>query len=164
MARKGRLQTKNPAAYRAKIITGTYILQSTRAKFNSQEVDPTCPLCHEGIEDTPHFLLLCTRTEVVRKKYTDTLSDVFHIELNKDNPHTSAQYLLNLGPSPQNSIYCTNRHKEKLMIEQSCVCMKVSNIVNAMILALHNTRNEILGNIQKKKKTRTRNKTKQTST
>jgi len=161
---KGDSRQRTAAAYRAKIITGTYILQSTRAKFNSQEVDPTCPLCHEGIEDTPHFLLLCTGTEVVRKKYTDTLSDVFHIELNKDNPHTSAQYLLNLGPSPQNSIYCTNKHKEKLMIEQSCVCMKVSNIVNAMILALHNTRNEILGNIQKKKKTRTRNKTKQTST
>ena len=32
------------AAIKAKILTGTYTLQSNRAKFNQHEVDPTCLL------------------------------------------------------------------------------------------------------------------------
>ena len=33
-------------------MTGTYMLQANRAKFNGNDVDPTCPLCKEDLEDT----------------------------------------------------------------------------------------------------------------
>ena len=33
------------AGFKAKLITGTYVLQSNRFKFNQYSVDPTCLLC-----------------------------------------------------------------------------------------------------------------------
>lgn len=51
------------AAIKARILTGTYTLQSNRAKFNQHDVDPTCLLCKEGPENRQHFILTCKSTE-----------------------------------------------------------------------------------------------------
>ena len=40
-------------------MTGTYVLQSNRAKFNQYSVDPACLLCGDDAEDMIHFLLKC---------------------------------------------------------------------------------------------------------
>ncbi|MCG7875776.1 MAG: reverse transcriptase domain-containing protein [Candidatus Thiodiazotropha endolucinida] len=50
-----------------KILTGTYILQSNRAKFNQNEVNPTCQLCRMDNETIQHFLLNCKELDTVRK-------------------------------------------------------------------------------------------------
>ncbi|MEW8544949.1 MAG: hypothetical protein AB2693_15595, partial [Candidatus Thiodiazotropha sp.] len=50
-----------------KILTGTYILQSNRAKFNQNEVNPMCQLCHTDDETLKHFLLDCQELDPVRK-------------------------------------------------------------------------------------------------
>ena len=47
------------AGIKARLMTGTYVLQSNRAKFNKYKVDPTCTLCGDGPEDQEHFLLRC---------------------------------------------------------------------------------------------------------
>ena len=47
------------AGFKAKLMTGTYVLQSNRAKFNQYSVDPTCLLCGDDAEDMIHFLLKC---------------------------------------------------------------------------------------------------------
>ena len=47
------------AGLKAKLMTGTYVLQSNRAKFNQYSVDPTCLLCGDDAEDMIHFLLKC---------------------------------------------------------------------------------------------------------
>ena len=47
------------AGFKAKLMTGTYVLQSNRAKFNQYSVDPTCPLCGEDTDDMIHYLLKC---------------------------------------------------------------------------------------------------------
>ena len=47
------------AGFKAKLMTGTYVLQSNRAKFNQYSVDPTCLLCGDDTEDMIHFLLKC---------------------------------------------------------------------------------------------------------
>ena len=44
---------------RLKLATGTYILQSTRAAFNQNAVDPTCMLCGQVPETVEHFLAEC---------------------------------------------------------------------------------------------------------
>jgi hypothetical protein len=41
------------------LLTGTYILQCNRSKFNQHEVNATCPLCQLEDEDTLHFLIKC---------------------------------------------------------------------------------------------------------
>ena len=56
------------AAYRAKLLVGTYILQANRSKFNQHQIDATCPLCRLASEDTIHFLLRCGALANVRQK------------------------------------------------------------------------------------------------
>ena len=45
------------AGFKAKLMTGTYVLQSNRAKFNQYSVNQTCLLCGDDTEDMIHFLL-----------------------------------------------------------------------------------------------------------
>ena len=52
---------------KARILTGTYSLQSTKAKFNNQQVDPKCPLCRLESEYLTHFLLRCPALSTVRE-------------------------------------------------------------------------------------------------
>ena len=61
-------------AVHLKIVTGTYILQSNRASFNQNEVDPTCLLCKTGAETLTHFLLHCAILESIREPI---LKDMF---------------------------------------------------------------------------------------
>ena len=57
------------ARVKAKLLTGSYPLQTNTAKFNKSEVDPTCKLCNSSPEDTYHFLLACPALEDRRKKF-----------------------------------------------------------------------------------------------
>ncbi|XP_045215288.2 uncharacterized protein LOC123565485 [Mercenaria mercenaria] len=56
--------TRIPA--RLRLLTGNYMLQSNRHKFNQNEVSPVCRLCVSGAETVEHFLLLCPSLESVR--------------------------------------------------------------------------------------------------
>ena len=42
-----------------KVLTGTYILQTNRAKFNQNDVNPICQLCHKCKETPQHFIIDC---------------------------------------------------------------------------------------------------------
>ena len=46
-------------AVKLKIVTVTYILQTTRAAFNQNAVNPTCLACNRDDETLRHFLLGC---------------------------------------------------------------------------------------------------------
>ena len=48
------------AALKVKLLTGTYMLQAVRSKYSGGKIDPLCPICRNGAEDTIHFLLRCT--------------------------------------------------------------------------------------------------------
>ena len=63
----GNLREVPRIAVHLKITTGTYILQTTRATFNQNAVDPTCLLCNAGAETLSHFLLDCTTLENIRQ-------------------------------------------------------------------------------------------------
>ena len=56
-------------------MTGTYILQSKRAMFNQNRIDPACLLCKEGDETVEHFLLNCTALSSARQPITDIITD-----------------------------------------------------------------------------------------
>ena len=49
-----------------RLLTGTYLLQSNRAKFNNSVPDPTCQLCNDAPEDVHHFISKCLRLEEKR--------------------------------------------------------------------------------------------------
>ena len=46
-----------------KLISGTYILQKNKARFNQYEVSSLCPLCGIEPEDLMHFMLTCEKLE-----------------------------------------------------------------------------------------------------
>ena len=44
---------------KVRMMTGVYMLQTTKARFNQYKVEPTCPLCRLEPEDLSHMLLRC---------------------------------------------------------------------------------------------------------
>ena len=67
------------ADIKARLMTGTYVLQSNRTKFNQNKVNPICLLCEVEPEDQEHFLLRCQSLLEIRdpfiKKIKRTLSE-----------------------------------------------------------------------------------------
>ncbi|MCG8046395.1 MAG: reverse transcriptase domain-containing protein, partial [Candidatus Thiodiazotropha endolucinida] len=61
---------------KCKVITGTYILQTNRAKFNQNNVNPTCLLCGNDDETMKHFLLDCSYLDKYRKPILQDINDV----------------------------------------------------------------------------------------
>ena len=44
---------------KVRMMTGVYMLQTTKARFNQYKVEPTCPLCRFEPEDLSRMLLRC---------------------------------------------------------------------------------------------------------
>ena len=57
---------------KVRMMTGVYMLQSTRARFNQYRVEETCPLCKLGPEDLSHILLRCPALASVKKLSLET--------------------------------------------------------------------------------------------
>ena len=64
------------ASIKAKLMTGTYTLQSNRAKFNQYKIDLTCTLCGEEPEDQEHFLLRCRSLSETRDPFTRKIEHI----------------------------------------------------------------------------------------
>ena len=60
---------------KCRILTGTYIVQTIRSKFNQYQVNSTCPLCFIEDEDIVHMLLRCSVLHSVRKEPYRVLRD-----------------------------------------------------------------------------------------
>ena len=89
----GNLREVPRIAVHLKIVTGTYILQSNRASFNQNEVDPTCLLCKTGAETLTHFLLHCAILESIREPI---LKDIKYILRHSDIDFNNSEILLQL--------------------------------------------------------------------
>jgi hypothetical protein len=59
------------------LVTGTYILQSKKARYNQYAVDPTCLLCKNGPETSVHFLMECKALQEARSR---SLRRIGHIQ------------------------------------------------------------------------------------
>jgi hypothetical protein len=57
------------AITKARMLTGTYMLQTLKSKFNQAEVDPTCPVCRLETETMTHVITSCPVYNEVRKEY-----------------------------------------------------------------------------------------------
>ena len=52
---------------KVRMMTGVYMLQSTRARFNRYSIEKTCPLCRLDSEDQIYMLLRCPALSDVSK-------------------------------------------------------------------------------------------------
>ena len=64
------------AGFKAKLMTGTYVLQSNRTKFNQYSFDSTCLLCGDDTEDMIHFLLKCRCLSKPRDQFMEKISSI----------------------------------------------------------------------------------------
>ena len=60
-----------------KVLTGTYVLQTNRPKFNQNEVNSICLLCHEEDETLQHFLINCKSLEDISQPIINDFLRVF---------------------------------------------------------------------------------------
>ena len=63
-----------------RLLTGSYILQESRARFNQYNIDATCALCRDGHESRVHFLVVCSRLQYVRQNYIRRLKGILYLE------------------------------------------------------------------------------------
>lgn len=61
------------AHIKVRMLTGSYVLQANRSKFNKSEVSPICPLCKLAPEDLRHFILECPSLHDVRGGYLEEI-------------------------------------------------------------------------------------------
>ena len=86
------------AEVKVRLLTGTYILQSNRAKFNQFNEGPTCQLCNKYPETREHFLITCEAFHVLRTVSMNKIRALFEhssgISALLNNTDLSTQLLL----------------------------------------------------------------------
>ena len=140
------------ASYRAKFISGSYILQANRARFNQNSVDPTCPLCQGAPEDLPHFFLSCPSLNSTRQRHLPTVMNIataLGLPL-PTKPDLLCKSILNMI-YPKECSACLGRNpkgdggvKGPVSVRCKCLCTKLTDVINNLCLDLHNCRSEVL--------------------
>lgn len=69
---------------KVRLLTGTYLLQSNRSKFNKYEVDDTCPLCRLGPEDREHLITRCPALAQCRLKGLREIRNIISTKCGED--------------------------------------------------------------------------------
>ena len=140
------------ASYRAKILSGSYILQSNRARFNQNQINPTCPLCHSAPEDLPHFILTCPSLDNARTKHLPSIFNaVSALGLSlPTNPEARCVSILNMiNPKDCNLCHGGKNRKHSgiiglVSINRKCMCTLLNERINILCIDLHNCRSLVL--------------------
>lgn len=61
------------AETKVRLLTGTYMLQEKKAKFNKNATTEICQICKKEKEDLEHFILTCVTLKPIRDKHMKTL-------------------------------------------------------------------------------------------
>ena len=76
------VRTVKRAYPKLRLLTGTYILQENRARFNQYTFRDGCLLCGAGAETRTHFIAGCSRLEPIRVNFKEQLTTI----LSRKNP------------------------------------------------------------------------------
>ena len=105
---------------KARLLTGTYTLQATRARFNQFCVNPQCPLCKQEPENRVHFLVICQTLKDIRSPYIKKIRDLFGCSRNIDhvlrNPELCTQLLLD-SSHPSVALYLDITERQTKILE-----------------------------------------------
>ena len=92
------------AIIKARMLTGTYLLQTHRKKFNMEGAsDATCPLCCLEDEDIVHMLTQCPALSEVRSLHLDDVKRCLQDAL---GPHAWSDLIRDTGTLVQLIIDC----------------------------------------------------------
>ena len=119
------------AIVKAKLLTGTYVLQCTKSAFNQHSVDPTCKLCAGAIENVTHFLLLCPALALVHDKYLPLIQQLTGLR------NTEEQVQIIIDPYNSPGKRGTDRLSDKIVAQ-------LVKLTNTFVYSLHCKRQAIL--------------------
>ena len=71
-----------------KLVTGVYVLQINRARFNQNSIDARCQLCFHANETVAHFLVDCPLLDPVRRPALEAITRIgreLHCPMGFDN-------------------------------------------------------------------------------
>ena len=125
-----------------RLLTGSYILQENRARFNQYSIDATCTLCGVGCESRMHFIVECSRLQPVRHKHILNLKST----LMSENSSVSVDlYTNNSEKLTQIILDCSKYGAGGLLKLSKDSITKIEHISRNLCYDLHKTRNELLG-------------------
>ena len=141
-------RTRIAASYRAKLKAGSYILQTTRNKFNQFEINRKSPLCQEQDEDLPHFLIECPALQDARKRHMELIvkslkEDGAPLPSGTDN---WCYFILNCGANHVCEILTRGERDTAILNKKGarafkCNCPRLGQI---MCWELHNVHSKLL--------------------
>ena len=121
------------AMVKAKLLTGTYSLESKKIKYGKADTG-ICPLCHEEVESREHFVVLCPSLQDIRTPYVTQFRDLIKTHLgtiesiNSTSPSVILRNILDPSHVSRNPAFI--REAERIT---RCLCY-----------ALHHTRTALL--------------------
>ncbi|KAK3098774.1 hypothetical protein FSP39_022998 [Pinctada imbricata] len=124
------------AGVKAKLVTGSYTLQADHARFYQNDRSTTCTLCHNGVEDLYHFLLLCPALKIrdqFLEKILDFLANKGLGDMFRDNRPLLTQIILD----PSSSVVpCILQSEDALNTLES--------LSRGLCYAIHSVRSNLL--------------------
>ena len=124
------------ATIKAKILAGTYKLQSNRARINQHNI-AQCPLCHKEDEDRIHFLTRCSALETTRRPHIDDIKQVFI----KEQRLEEWRYIVNDNELLTQTILDITKLQ---WLTGLTVQPKVESISRRLCYSLHKQRNKLI--------------------
>ena len=122
------------ASIKARLVTGTYTLQSDRAKFYSYREKPDCKLCLEDVEDRKHFILECGVLKSVRTPFLLELKNIL-----MDVDESIYEHLQRKNLLLQLLLDCTHS-SIPLVLQSSDVAYRIESLSRGLCFALHRER------------------------
>ena len=128
------------ATIKAKLVTGTYVLQSNRAVFNQYEVDGTCQLCSNGVENRTHFLVMCRALNSAREPHLHIIKSFIHEQLGT----TSIPALTETEWWSHLILDCSHTCVQELVHMEKDQVLQMERLTRNLCYALHATRSKLV--------------------
>jgi hypothetical protein len=134
------------AAIKVRLLTGTYVLQSNRARFNQHEVTSTCLLCEEEAETVCHFILRCKKLDQARIYHLNRLKEVLYGNCSRNDVETLLRNQSSMLQLLLDSSHSTIAHTMNISMP---LMEAVEEISRKLCYSLHVRRRVLLSEIQK---------------
>ncbi len=124
------------------LITGSYILQAQRAKFNQYEVKPDCLLCGQEPETRTHFLISCPSLQEHRSHFLSQIQGI--LSQNCENPDVVTEICSDPQKCTALILDCTTDIVTSVVLLSKESISKIEQISQKLIFSLHLARKNML--------------------
>ena len=124
------------------LLTGTYILQENRARFNQYSVRDCCLLCGAGAQTRTHFIAGRSRLEPIRVIFKEQLTTILS---RKKTLNVISEVLLDKEKLVELILDCSYTVLRGLLQLDESIVLHIENLSRNLCYSLHQKRSEILG-------------------